>query len=312
MNLPPQALDDFVIDPVEVLLPTTLGSTGQLALIVGVVASLLLLVLLGATPSLRSETSVNRPGTRWRWLLAATVVATGAALGLEVALRPGPIDVTDLLARQPAALTARLVLLGALGLLTGDHARSRSAALTIVGLAAITVPLATSGLTGTAAIAGTSVLAVLAIGAVQLTTRWSSPASRRGLALLAAALLLSGTAVTVILPALPEPAPPFHAERVAVSGVVLDVTVAPVAAGRNEFHLYAWDDRDREVDLAAVEVRVLHTTDSEPFELLRVSPNHHLSYVLELPAPGPWELRIVAERAGGGSLHADIALEELP
>lgn len=337
-----------VIDPVEVLLPTSLGAIGQAALAVGTVASVLLVVLLGTFPPHRSTTTATDqlPARWWWWLLGVTAAAAITALALELSLRPGRFVLGDLAARQPAALAARLVVLAALGLLAGARTRSRLPWLLGAVLVMTTVPLAATGLAGPVAIVTTTAVALLAVAAVRLTllrpaASSRAPASRipRPIALLLSLTLLATSAATIVVPGWPDPVPPFHAERVVVSDptsdevVALDLTVAPVAPGRNEFHLYAWQtpghvtdrsegETDRgegetdlaavEVDLAAVELELHHAGEQTTFELLRVSPNHHLSYLLDLPAPGPWELTIVATRTGGGSLVARLYLEELP
>lgn len=348
------AVQDAVIDPIEVLRPTTLTTTDLATILVGALAGGATVVLLAfvitrgrpGTPPHGGQHVERRPSrTRSDPVLSTVLLVAVAATLLELvlAVAPGGLGAAALTGRLPATLMARVLLLVALALvLRAEHVDgsqpSRSLRFVAVGLsvlAAGTVALAAPGLAGASGLLWRGVV-VAGLGAIVISASWvlHRLITARATVLASASAMLLVVAVGLGVAGWPEPAPPYHAERIEADGVLLDLTLAPVQPGRNEFHLYAWDDALREVDLLEVTVSVAAAMDggsggaggssgSEPsqgtaladparqdMELLRVSPNHHLSYLLDLPDAPAWAITIHATRASGGSLMATMLVEE--
>jgi len=106
----------------------------------------------------------------------------------------------------------------------------------------------------------------------------------------------------------PDAVPPHHQERVAVDGVVLDLTIAPVRAGTNEAHLYAFDADGGPVPVSDVHLAVAGISGSE-HAMFEVSPDHHLSYALELPAEPPWTVSFSLTGADGRPREVSLRLD---
>ncbi len=305
--------EDFVVDPVEVLLPTTLSPLDLTTLLFGAVAVGSLVALLAAwLASWAQQRSAGRsqaPDPRWPLLMVSAVASTTQLILL---LAPQATEglATALTARQPATLLARLLLLGALALLLRAPVRPPLAAPALSGVLLATAALAAPGLAGVGdLLVGSGLgLVLLVAGAAALSTLGSRPVAHR----LGVLAVVVAAAVPVVLAGLPEPAPPYHAERLVTDGMALDITVAPVEPGRNEFHLYAWDEDAAEVDLIRAEVHLDTPQGTQRFELARISPNHHLSYLLELTGPGPWPYRIEVLPADGAAVFVASTIEEVP
>lgn len=340
----PVLVQDAVIDPIEVLRPTTLSGTDLATIVAGALAGGATVVLLALTVTRRLPASADQDDDRTRRsrsdaviLTALLAAAVATVIELALVVLPGGIGSAALTGRVPATLTARLLLLAALALLLqtrradpAGQARNLQAA--TVGLALLangTVALAAPGLAGTSGLVWRSVV-VAVLWVVVAGASWVLHRLRPAQAAVfpAAAVLTLVVALGLGLAAWPDPAPPYHAERIDAGGVLLDLTLAPVEPGRNEFHLYAWDAALREVDLQEVTVAVAAASDlvvdrADPptgsgaadapehgMPLLRVSPNHHLSYMLDLPDADAWTITIHATRADGGSLTAIMLVEE--
>lgn len=285
------------VDVVEVLRGTSAGPLTVAAGLVGAVAAAATVVLVAVlVTGPWADDAGRRSSLRVVWLLAAA--ATAAEL---VVLLLDGVGVGD---RRPVVAMARLLLLvagsGALEHLVGSW---RWVAVTLV---LVTVPLGLP-MVGTA---GSLALAVAATaGATALVAVVLRVASTH----LAGSLALTVGAVAVLVGTFAwfgaaEELPPYHLERVRAGSIALDVTVAPVQPGRNELHVYAWhaDGREADLDVASAEVAGAPGTRHELFE---VTANHHLSYVLELPGVGPWELVLTAVTDAGEELHATVSLE---
>ncbi len=104
----------------------------------------------------------------------------------------------------------------------------------------------------------------------------------------------------------PDAVPPHHQERVVVDGVVLDLTFAPVQAGTNEAHLYAFDLQGRSVPVTDVHLGVAGIPGSA-HPMFEVSPDHHLSYALELPADPPWTVSVTLR--GADERYREVTLQ---
>ena len=295
--------DGFVVDPVEVLLPTTLSGTDVAALLLGAVAAGSLVALLAAW--LAGWTPRRR---------RALLIVTAATSAGQLALLLLPFLTEGLLvaltARQPATLLARLLLLVVLTLLPPTTTRPPASSTTLALVLLATVPLAAPGLGSLRdlLIGAALALALLAAGTAVLRAR----AARRAGSHLVVVAVATTVAAAVVVAGLPEPAPPYHAERLTSGGLALDITVAPVEPGRNEFHLYAWDEQAAEVDLIRAEVLLDTPGGSERFELARISPNHHLSYVLELPGTAPWDYTVEVLPAQGDPVAVTSTIEAVP
>jgi hypothetical protein len=285
------------VDVVEVLRGTSAGPLTVAAGIVGAVAAAATVVLVAVlVTGTGSDDARRRSSLRVVWLLAAA--ATIAEL---VVLLLDGAGVGD---RRPVVALARLLLLvaggGALEHLVGSWRWVAG------GLVLATVPLGspTVGTTGAlalavAATAGAAALVAVVLRVVSTHVTGSLVLGLGAVAVLAGAFAWYGTA---------EELPPYHLERVQAGAIALDVTVAPVQPGRNELHLYAWHADGREADLAAASAEVAGAPETL-HELFAVTANHHLSYVLELPGGGPWELVLTGVTDAGEELHATVSLE---
>lgn len=304
----PDQDDGFVVDPIEVLLPTTLGGLDVVALLFGALAAgcvvaLLATWLAGWVRERRTATSTTPNDV----LLGAAAAASMAQLILLL-VPHGPEGLaTALTARQPATLLARLLLLAALALLVRSSARSTLATPVLLAVLMTTTVLAAPGLStvGDLLVGGALGIVLLTVAAAALTALGSRPVARR----VGIAAVVVAAAVPVVMVGLPEPPPPYHAERLVSDGIAFDITVAPVEPGRNEFHLYAWDEDAAEVDLVRAEVLLPGTRGIQRFELARVSPNHHLSYLLELTGPAPWPYQLEALSAEGVAISLTSTIE---
>lgn len=282
---------------------TTVGAAELAGALVGALAGATLVVLAVLVVSRRGA-----PHDRTVRLLWTVATATAAAEVLVlVATAQAP--------RRALAVGARLLVLAAGAVvarrdrLPPSGERGRHASAIPVGgavLAVLAVPLAAPG-AGTPG--GLARAGAVTAGGVAAATATVLLARRRPRVLATTSLLL----VTVLAAAtawalLPTGPPPYRLERVVADDVTLDVTVAPVAAGTNEIHVYAFDDAGDEVALDEVHVGVVDHPGSE-HTMLRVGPNHHLSYVLELPETSGWELELLAHRPTGGQVRTTLRLE---
>ncbi len=120
-------------------------------------------------------------------------------------------------------------------------------------------------------------------------------------------LLTTALAVPTALWTTPDRVPPHHQERVVVDGLTLDLTVAPVRPGTNEAHLYALDREGRPAPVSDVHLAVLGVAGSR-HEMFEVSPDHHLSYILELPPTPPWTVAFTLRGDDGQRREATLHL----
>ncbi|MFP4311172.1 MAG: hypothetical protein ACLFS9_04215, partial [Nitriliruptoraceae bacterium] len=109
--------------------------------------------------------------------------------------------------------------------------------------------------------------------------------------LVAPLALLVAVAVPLAVVTLPDRVPPHQQDQLTVGSLTLDVTVAPLTPGTNEFHVYAFGPDGLPAPLEEVHVEVVGEPTSQ-HQLFPVSPDHHLSYVLELPDADRWELEV--------------------
>ncbi len=120
-------------------------------------------------------------------------------------------------------------------------------------------------------------------------------------------LLTAALAVPAAVWTAPDPVPPHHQERVVVEGLTLDLTVAPVRPGTNEAHLYAFGRDGRPAAVSDVHLAVAEVTGST-HQMFEVSPDHHLSYVLELPPTPPWTVAFTLVGDAGRPREATLHL----
>jgi hypothetical protein len=285
------------VDVVEVLRGTSTGPLTAAAGLTGALAAAATVVLVAALLVGPERTTARGPVTlRLLWLLAA--VTTMAELALLL------VDGGSVSDRRPVAALARLLLLTA-GAGAADRL-TRPVRLLAGSLVLLTVPLGLPrvGTPGAllAAVAATAaatavVAALLRVGSERPRVVLASALA--AIAVLTGTLAWFGTAAEL---------PPYHLERVQAGAIALDVTVAPVQPGRNELHVYAWHPDGREAALDAASAEVVGRPDTR-HDLFAVTANHHLSYVLELPADGPWELALTGVTDDGEELHATVRLE---
>jgi hypothetical protein len=293
------------IDTVEVLRAIDRSGWDLAATIaLGVAAAAIVVLLLLALQE-------RGPG-RIVWVVS--MMATGAELVFQVV--GAGVSVSILLQPRGLAALARLIVLAAM--LVIEVAPARSNTMTVAGgrrfamvglslVALATVPLAMPGAGAPGGIVHalgltlglTATLTVLHL----LAARLRVPATAGTLVLVLAAGSLTGVLAT------PDRDIDHHTERVVVGGVAFDLTVAPVRPGRNELHLYAWGGDGEPHPLSRVDALVASPSGSTTSEMYAVTPNHHLSYQLMLPDPGPWELELSAHRDGGEPLILRTTLE---
>lgn len=254
-------------------------------------------------------------------LLAVGFTASLVELGLLVA---DGAAVTD---RWPAIVLIRMLLLVALSALSGPThggtdaalpARSARGVAVATGRVLLTVGLVLTAVFGAPTATGTlptfplalaaaaavvALVATLTMTVVRLTARRGERAM-----LLAVAMLLVALAVPAAVALAPDRVPPHQQTQLAVGALTLDLTVAPARAGTNEFHLYAFDADRRPAPVSEVTVAVDGYPDTG-HELFPVSPDHHLSYVLELPDHAPWTLQVELVDEDGREHTATWALE---
>jgi hypothetical protein len=243
----------------------------------------------------------------------------GVTLSLAVALAISAVEAGLLVAdgagvgdRWLVAVAVRLVLLATLLALHRDSSRQRrpvprtagsGLGLLLLVTAALGAP--TTVLSGRLWWAAAMLVALFAaiglVWRILVTGDRVAPAS----AVVALTVLFG---VPLGMWSAPDAVPPHRQERVVVDGVVLDLTFAPVQAGINEAHLYAFDTRGRPLPVADVHLAVVGIPGSS-HPMFEVSPDHHLSYALELPADPPWTvsltLRGADERLRELTLHLD-------
>lgn len=298
------------MDVVEVLRGTAASSLLVAASVAGIfaaVATVLAVAAWWAVP----RTSPGRRSSRW---LLEVAFAT-STLELTLLL----LDGASLTGRWTVVAVVRLLLLAGMGLLAtpaddghaDEAAASNAAATRGVGVALSVALLATSVLgapTATGALpAGPSGLAIatgLALALVVATLamlRWAAP---RGTTVVLAGplVLLLVVAAPAALATAPDRIPPHQQAQLTVDGLTLDVTVAPVQPGTNELHVYAFGSDGRPAQLAEVIVEVVGEPDSR-HQLFPVSPDHHLSYVLELPTGTAWEIQLALVDTNGRALE---------
>jgi hypothetical protein len=189
-----------------------------------------------------------------------------------------------LIDRRPTAALARLLLLAVAPVATAGP--SRRAARWLAGPILLTVPLGAPVAGDLAGVAWAGAVALvtvgLALGVLWVVSRRTRPSSALALGLVAV------LAVPIGILAWPEP-PPIHRAQTVVDGTVFDITVAPVAPGRNELHLYARDAAGQPVELTDVRAEVAGLPEQELFP---VTADHWLSYVLDLPPGDRWRLTL--------------------
>ena len=124
--------------------------------------------------------------------------------------------------------------------------------------------------------------------------------------LLASLVALAATAAVLGPLSAPDPVPPHHQERQIADGLTFDLTIAPARPGPNEAHLYAFDATGQPTAVTEVSIAVVGDPTSD-HELFEVSPDHHLSYALELPAAPPWQ--VVFRASGQDGKERELRLD---
>lgn len=304
------------MDVVEVLRGTTAGpwlvaagATGGLAAIATVVA----VVTWWHDGAGRPGPGMSRSGrdggaSRVDGVALSLAVAFATSVmeaGLLVADGAGPDD------RWLVAVAARLLVLGAVLAVHRDSVRYRRPVLPSTVRAGLALVLLVTAALGAPAMAlsgrlwWTAAALVGLLGLVGLGWRVLVTANRLTPATAAVALtVLIGAPVAAW--SAPDAVPPHHQERVVVDGVILDLTFAPVQAGTNEAHVYAFDPQGRPVPVTDVHLAVAGVPGSE-HPMFEVSPDHHLSYVLELPADPPWTVSVTLR--GSDQRHREVTLQ---
>jgi hypothetical protein len=312
------------VDVVEVLRGTAAGPLLVAAGALGAVAAVATVLVVaawwtgrrGPAPTSSALTRGRRPTA---WLLTVGAATSTLELGLLL------LDGAPLTGRWPVVVLVRLLLLAGLAVLpaslapgpapsAGADARDPSghdgdppgfraasdgtvrlvAGALSVGLlitAVLGAPTATGALPAGAMGLATAAAAVTVLGAVAAVVfRVTAPLGRT--AVLAAPLaLLVLVAAPVGVAITPDRVPPHQQAQLEAHGLTLDLTVAPVRPGTNEFHLYAFGVDGRPAPVRDVTVEVVGHPEGR-HELFPVSDDHHLSYVLDLPEAPRWALEV--------------------
>lgn len=286
------------LDVVEVLRGTSAGPWLMAAGAVGGVAAVATVVATvvwwtGAWQPGPRRPGPRRPGSSDRGRPAATdgvLVVAWLALSTSM-LEAGLllVDGADPAGRWLLAVLARVLLLLALLVLRrAEDARPLPGALRGV-LALLLLVTAGLGAPTTASAGQLTWPAAFVVAIAALVVLVLAVADRRpGMPLaLLTVLVTAALAVPAAVWTAPDRVPPHHQERVVVDGLTLDLTVAPVRPGTNEAHLYAFDRDGQPAPVADVHLAVAEV-DGSTHRMFEVSPDHHLSYVLELPPSPPW------------------------
>ncbi|MFU8840550.1 MAG: hypothetical protein ACNA8R_07480 [Nitriliruptoraceae bacterium] len=302
------------MDVVEVLRGTSAGPLLVAAGAVGAVAAVATVLAVTAWWTATRTASGHRPTT---WLLAVAFATSTLELVLLLLDGAGPID------RWPALVLVRLVLLLGLAVLPRP-ARETSAGATeppdagpvgtrllalglsvaLVAGSVLGAPTATGALPAGPGGLLTAATGVLLLTAVSVAVARGTAARGGRLALAGPLVLLLVVATPVAVLVAPDRLPPHQQVQLGVDGVALDLTVAPARPGTNELHLYALGPDGRPATVRDVTVEVVGAPASR-HPLFRVSPDHHLSYVLDLPPSPPWTLRITLVGPDDVSREAD-------
>lgn len=281
------------LDVVEVLRGTSAGPWLMAAGAVGGVAAVATVVATVVWWTGAWRPGPRRPGSSDRGRPAATdgvLVVAWLALSTSM-LEAGLllVDGADPAGRWLLAVLARVLLLLALLVLRrAEDARPLPGALRGV-LALLLLVTAGLGAPTTASAGQLTWPAAFVVAIAALVVLVLAVADRRpGMPLaLLTVLVTAALAVPAAVWTAPDRVPPHHQERVVVDGLTLDLTVAPVRPGTNEAHLYAFDRDGQPAPVADVHLAVAEV-DGSTHRMFEVSPDHHLSYVLELPPSPPW------------------------
>ena len=124
--------------------------------------------------------------------------------------------------------------------------------------------------------------------------------------MLASLAVLAATAAVLGPLSAPDPVPPHHQQRQSADGLTFDLTIAPARPGPNEAHLYAFDATGQPTAVTEVRIAVVGAPSTD-HELFEVSPDHHLSYALELPDAPQWQ--VVFRASGEDGQERELRLD---
>jgi len=290
------------LDVVEVLRGTSAGpllvaagAAGGVAAVATVVAAVVWWTGLRPSGPRRvgaRRVGARRPGGDGAHPAGSDAVPVVAGLALSASLLEAGlllVDGADPTGRWLLAVLARVLLLVAVLVLRRTEAPPPLPGSLHGGLGLLLLVTAGLGAPTTAA-AGQLAWPAAFVVAIAVVARLvlAGVEGRPGVSLpLLTVLLTAALAVPAAVWTAPEPVPPHHQERVVVDGLTLDLTVAPVRPGTNEAHLYAIDRDGRPTPVSDVHLAVTEV-DGSTHRMFEVSPDHHLSYVLELPPTPPW------------------------
>ena len=294
------------LDVAEVLRETSASAAAVGAVVMGTVAAAALVVGVVLTARERRHATGALPDRAVVAALGVVAGLTGLATVAELTLLL--LDGTAVTDRRPLVAVARLLVLAAavaLHRLPADDptATRLPAGLAVAALATVVLGAPALGGATDMTVALAVTLTATLVAAVVLATIGARLAPLP--TVMTAIVLLAVPAAWALVP---DRVPPHHEERIVVGDVVLDTTVAPLRPGANEIHLYAWDEAGTPLALDSSTV-ALHGRAETGHELFVVSPNHHLSYDLELPPAEAWQLMLTARVADGTVVDASLDLK---
>jgi hypothetical protein len=293
------------------------GAVGGVAAVATVVAAVV--VWSGWRRSARGDAAHAASPAATGLLLTLALVTSLLEAGLLLA------DGADPTGRWVLAVLARVLLLGALLVLHGAGTEPRApdvphdpsgaaphgglgglpgGVLTVLLLVTAALGAPTTAAAGQLAPPATLVVATAGLAWVVLHVAEGQQRVARSLLL---GILTAVVAVPTAVWTTPDPVPPHHQERLVVDGLTLDVTVAPARPGTNEAHLYAADAAGQPAPVRDVHLAVVGMAASR-HPMFEVSPDHHLSYVLELPPTPPWTVTVTLVGGDGQQHEASLHL----
>ena len=294
------------LDVAEVLRETAASGAAVAAVVAGTTAAAAIVVGVALIAHERRRADPTPPGRTGPAVLGAAATLTVLATVVELTLLL--LDGAAITDRRPLVAVARLLVLAAAMELHRLPADDPIATRLPVGLGVAALATVALGAPTLGSAIGVAVAVAVTLAATLLAAALLALLRPRVAPLAAAVSVIALLALPTSWALVPDRVPPHHEERLVIDDVVLDVTVAPLRPGGNEIHLYAWDSDGTPLAVASTAVEVRGHAESRR-EFFVVSPNHHLSYALELPHADVWQLELTSRIVDGPVVDATLDLE---